>query len=74
MSHKHEIPELTEEAKAKILEGQTEQQQLGLKAHWALIALGNFFERRGDQRYYKINALLRQLEIIWQHNDVSESV
>lgn len=73
MSHKP-IPELTEEMKTKILDGQTEQQQLGLKAHWALVALGKFFEKRGDQRYYRVNALIRQLEDIWQHNDVSASV
>lgn len=74
MSHKYQIPELNEEIKAKILEGQTEQQQLGLKAHWALIDLAKFFERRKDQRYYRVNSLIRQLEDIWQGADVSNSV
>ena len=74
MSAKYRIPELTEEVKAKILEGETEQQQLGLKAHWALSALARFFEIRKDERYYRVNGLIRQLEYIWQGNDVSSSV
>ena len=74
MSHKYPIPELTEELKAKILEGKTEQEQLGLKAHWALIDLTKFFEKRKDPRFYSTNVLIRQLENIWQRDDVSSSV
>lgn len=48
MSHKYLIPGLTEEMKTKILEGRTEQEQLGLKAHRALTELSKFFEQRGD--------------------------
>ena len=64
----------TEEMKAKILEGKTEQEQLGFKAHWALNDLSKFFERRGDPRFYSTNGLIRQLEKIWQGDDVSNSV
>ncbi len=74
MSHKYPAPELTEERKAKILEGQTEQKQLGLKAHWALCDLARFFEKRKDQRFYKVNGLICQSQDIWQRHDVSAGV
>jgi len=71
---KYTIPEMTEEMKGKILEGKTEQEQLGFKAHWALCDLGKFFEKRKDPRFYKVNGLIRDLQDIWQHDDVSTSV
>jgi hypothetical protein len=74
MSKKTVIPPLTDEVKANILQGRSEQQQLGLKSHWALTDLGKFFEKRGDPRYYAVNSISRQLELIWQVNDVSDRV
>lgn len=65
------MSKMDKELKEKILEGRTEQDKLGLKAHWALTELAKFFESRGDNRFYSVNMLQRELERIYQHNDVS---
>jgi hypothetical protein len=63
--------EFTDALKAKILEGKTEEEQLLFRAGWALGDLAKFFESIGDNRFYKINAISRALEVIWQLKDVS---
>lgn len=57
---------VSEEMRAKILEGKTEEQRLGLTAHWGLVELSSYYERRKDPRFYEVNALLRACEKIWQ--------
>ena len=71
MSRKYPIPKLTEEVQAEVLKEKTEQEQLGIKAHWALNDLSNFFERRRDARFYSTNKLIHQLWDIWIRDDVS---
>jgi hypothetical protein len=68
------MPEFTDEMKAKILEGKTEEEQMLFRADWALGDLAKFFESIGDNRFYKINAISRALEAIWQQKKEIDSV
>ena len=45
----------------RVLEGKNTQEQLELKAHWALCDLSELFRRRSDKRYYEVNKLIHLL-------------
>lgn len=69
---KYPMPPFTDEDKARILKGKTEQQKLGFKTHWALFDLSRFFEIKGDRRFYEVNKLIRACRRLWQEDDLSE--
>ena len=56
----------------QILIGKTNREQLELKAHWALCDLSDFFKGENNRLYYKVNALLRDLDHIRDERNPGE--